>query len=102
MQVKSESEDAQSYPTLSDPMDCSLPGSSIHGIFQARVLEWGAIEWTPIKVKPKFAQQALILLYLLTSLITIEHCPGLEGHIWKTQALKVIDGHALKGLFTKV
>ena len=43
MQVKSESEDAQSYQTLSDPMDCSLPGSSIHGIFQARVLEWGAI-----------------------------------------------------------
>ena len=34
---------AQSYPTPSDPMDCSLPGSSIHGIFQARVLEWGAI-----------------------------------------------------------
>ena len=43
MKVKSESEVAQSYLTLSDPMDCSLPGSSIHGIFQARVLEWGAI-----------------------------------------------------------
>ena len=42
MKVKSESEVAQSYPTLSNPMDCSLPGSSIHGIFQARVLEWGA------------------------------------------------------------
>ena len=42
--VKSESEVAQSCPTLSDPMDCSLPGSSIHGIFQARVLEWVAIE----------------------------------------------------------
>ena len=42
MQVKSESEVAQSCLTLSDPMDCSLPGSSIHGIFQARVLEWGA------------------------------------------------------------
>ena len=40
MQVKSESEVAQSCPTLSDPMDCSLPGSSIQGIFQARVLEW--------------------------------------------------------------
>ena len=40
--VKSESEVTQSCPTLSDPMDCSLPGSSIHGIFQARVLEWGA------------------------------------------------------------
>ena len=42
MKVKSESEVAQSCPTLSDPMDCSPPGSSIHGIFQARVLEWGA------------------------------------------------------------
>ena len=38
-----ESEVAQSCPTLSDPIDCSLPGSSVHGIFQARVLEWGAI-----------------------------------------------------------
>ena len=43
MKVKSESEVAQSCPTLSNPMDCSLPGSSAHGIFQARVLEWGAI-----------------------------------------------------------
>ena len=43
MKVKSESEVAQSGPTPSDPMDCSLPGSSVHGIFQARVLEWGAI-----------------------------------------------------------
>ena len=42
MKVKSESEVAQLCPTLSDPRDCSLPGSSIHGIFQARVLEWGA------------------------------------------------------------
>ena len=40
---ENESEFAQSYLTLNDPMDCSLPGSSVHGIFQARVLEWGAI-----------------------------------------------------------
>ena len=46
MNVKSESEGAQSCPTLSNPMDCSLPGSSIHGIFQARVLEWGAIAFS--------------------------------------------------------
>ena len=46
--VKSESEVAQSCPTLSDPMDCSLPGSSVHGIFQARVLEWGAIAFSNI------------------------------------------------------
>ena len=43
MKVKSESEVAQSCPTLSEPMDCSLPGSSIYGIFQARILEWVAI-----------------------------------------------------------
>ena len=46
MKVKSESEVAQSCPTLSDPMDFSPPGSSIHGIFQARVLEWGAIAFS--------------------------------------------------------
>ena len=45
---ESESEVAQSCPTLSDPMDCSLPGSSVHGIFQTRVLEWGAIDWNSI------------------------------------------------------
>ena len=46
MKVKSESEVAQSCLTLSDPMDCSLPGSSIRGIFQARVLEWDAIAFS--------------------------------------------------------
>ena len=46
MKVKSESEVAQSRPTLHDPMDCSLPGSPIHGIFQARVLEWVAIAFS--------------------------------------------------------
>ena len=46
MKVKSQSEVGQSCPTLSDPMDCSLPGSSVHGIFQARVLEWGAIAFS--------------------------------------------------------
>ena len=51
MKVKSESEVVQSYPTLSNPMDCSLPGSSIHGIFQARVLEWVAIAFSEITCK---------------------------------------------------
>ena len=46
MKVKSESEVAQSCPTLSDPMDCSLPGFSVHGILQARVLEWVAIAFS--------------------------------------------------------
>ena len=55
MKVKSESEVAQSCPTLRDPMDCSLPGSSIHGIFQARVLEWGAIVFSaPLPGKSQF------------------------------------------------
>ena len=56
MKVKSESEVAQSCPTLSDPMDCSPPGSSIHGIFQARVLEWGAIAFSELEKLhlPKF------------------------------------------------
>ena len=46
MKVKSQSEVAQSCPTLRDPMDCSPPGSSVHGIFQARVLEWGAMAFS--------------------------------------------------------
>ena len=55
MKVKSESEVAQSCPTLSDPMDCSPPGSSIYGIFQARVLEWGAIAFSEIDLScPKW------------------------------------------------
>ena len=49
MKVESESEVTQSCLTLSDPKDCSLPGSSIHGIFQARVLEWGATAFSPEK-----------------------------------------------------
>ena len=57
IKVKSQSEVAQSCLTLSDPMDCSLPGSSIHGIFQARVLEWGAIAFS--KTCPK----KIIIIY---------------------------------------
>ena len=52
MKVKSESEVSQSCPTLSDPLDCSGPGSSVHGILQARVLEWGAIAFSPAPIKP--------------------------------------------------
>ena len=50
MKVKSEGEDAQACPTLSDPMDCSLPGSSIRGIFQARVPEWVAIAFSVFQI----------------------------------------------------
>ena len=59
MKVKSESEVAQSCQTLSDPMDCSLPGSSVHGIFQARVLEWGAIAFSGLY--PRFANTTYTL-----------------------------------------
>ena len=52
MKVKSEREVTQSCLTPSDPMDCSLPGSSVHGIFQARVLEWGAIAFSRERVYP--------------------------------------------------
>ena len=59
MKVKSESEVTQPSPTLCDPMDCSLPGSSIHSILQARVLEWGAISFS--------VTVARIVQWLLTS-----------------------------------
>ena len=56
LKVKGESEVAQSCPTLSDPMDCSPPGSSVHGIFQARVLEWGAIAFSRLQYwRPQFS-----------------------------------------------
>ena len=48
--IANESEVAQSCPTLRDPMDCSPPGSSIHGTFQARVLQWGAIAFSEVMV----------------------------------------------------
>ena len=54
MKVKSKSEVAQLCPTLSDPMDCNPPGSSIHGIFQARVLEWGAIAFSDSPFIPTY------------------------------------------------
>ena len=54
MKAKSESEVVQSCPTLSDAMDCSLPGSSVDGIFQARVLEWGAIAFSECRARCGF------------------------------------------------
>ena len=53
MKVKSESEVAQSCPALCDPMDCSQPGSSLHGIFQVRILEWGAISFSRGSSRPR-------------------------------------------------
>ena len=62
MKVKSESEVAQSCLTLSDPMDCSLPGFSIHGIFQARVLGWGAIAFSIVSTRLR-----LLVVWLMYS-----------------------------------
>ena len=60
-EVKSESEVAHLCPTLSNPMDCSLPGSSVHGIFQARVLEWGAITFSMDHTGPAQTHFALLI-----------------------------------------
>ena len=59
IKVKSESEAAQPCLTLSDPVDCSLPGSPVHGIFQARVLEWGAIAFSERTLKHSYKKPAL-------------------------------------------
>ena len=67
MKVKSESEVMQSCLTLSDPMDCSLPGSSVHGIFQAGVLEWGAIAFSKTLVWQLWDG------YLQISLLQVQH-----------------------------
>ena len=69
MKAESESEVAQSCPTLSDPMDCSLPGSSVHGIFQARVLEWGAIAFSEVWSGQGIKTRCLLVKY------TVPHAP---------------------------
>ena len=74
MKVKSEREVAQSCLTLRNPMDCSLPGSSIHGIFQARVLEWGAIAFSSLKPGLKDFEH----VNELNCMQLFEHSLGLE------------------------
>ena len=69
MKAKSEREVAQSCPTLSDPMDYSLPGCSVHGIFQARVLEWGAIAFSKMKVTRNQIGHRMIVLFFFYSLL---------------------------------
>ena len=65
MKVKRESEVVQLCLTLSDPMDCSLPGSSVHGLFQARVLEWGAIAFSNLHLGLSIYTQHGFLALLL-------------------------------------
>ena len=74
MKVKSEREVAQSCLTFHDPMDSSLPGSSIHGIFQARVLEWGAIAFS----------ESMNIMYVMTSLVA--QLVKNPSAMWKTWA----------------
>ena len=75
MKVKSESEVTQSCPTLSDPMNCSPPGSSIHGICQARVLEWGAITFLILYAAAAAAAAAKSLQSCLTLCDPIDSSP---------------------------
>ena len=72
IKVKSENEVTQSCPTLSDPMDCSLPGSSVHGIFQARVLEWGAIAFSSLVIREMQIQTTMKHYMIPTEMIGIK------------------------------
>ena len=74
MKVKSESEVTQSCLTLSDPMDYSLPGSSAHGIFQARVLEWGASAFSTKYQKSQQKMDNFLLLQLLSRFSRVRLC----------------------------
>ena len=78
-EVKSEMEVAQSCPTLSDPMDCSLPGSSVHGIFQARVLEWGAIAFSV-----KYIDTKLFIVFFYCPFKNCRICKDVTGLILDT------------------
>ena len=88
MRVKSESEVAQLCPTLSIPMDCSLPGSSVHGIFQARVLEWGAIAFSDIKLRRcklflsgKYVNALCPVETMATKVVDLLPCKTLTTHV---------------------
>ena len=75
VKVESESEVAQSCPTHSDPMDRSLPGSSVHGIFQARVLEWGAIAFSIALTRWTLVGKVMSLLFNMLSRLAITFLP---------------------------
>ena len=77
MKAKSESEVAQSCPTLSDPMDCSPPGSCVHGIVQARVLEWGAIAFSKVSTRAVFSSFFFWLRRIAAQGLSLVAVPGL-------------------------
>ena len=72
MKMKSEREVTELCPTLRDPMDCSPPGSSVHGIFQARVLEWGAIAFSEGKEIVRYKSLVVSLSKLHSDLTSQE------------------------------
>ena len=77
MKVESENEVIQSFLTLSDPMDCSPPGSSIHGIFQARVLEWGAIAFSECFLYYLSRDTIIIKVITAAAAKSLQSCPTL-------------------------
>ena len=86
MKVKSQSKVVQSYPTLRDPMDCSLSGSSIHGIFQATVLEWGAIAFSMTNLDSVLKSRDITLLtkvYVIKAMVFPVVMYGCES--WTTE-----------------
>ena len=85
---ESESEVAQSCPTLYDPMDCSLPGFSVHGIFQARVLEWGAISFSRGSSLPRDQTQISCIL-------------GRRFTVWATREVQKIHAYSPKNIKIK-
>ena len=89
MKVKSESEVAQSCPTLSDPMDCSLPGSSTHGIFQARVLEWVAIAFSDFSTQG-YINTYIIFIYNVNTLYNIYSDERGDSHMILVKNLTLI------------
>ena len=118
IRVKSESEVAQSCPTLSDLMNCSPPGSSIHGIFQARVLEWGAIAFSrpvqqedpkPMISKNPTKQSSKIALHCDPGLVSPNHEQINKGRQTRTpkymrnaSTLRQTETHGRKQLWGRV
>ena len=88
MKVKSESEVAQSCPTLHDPMDCSPPGFSVHGIFQARVLEWGASAFSDYL--PTKAKDFLLISRVFVTAVSPREALLLPGREFEIQKAKNI------------
>ena len=106
MKVKSESEVAQSCPTLLDPMYCSPPGSSVHGIFQARVLEWGAIAFSEPGSEPwintcseSVYMRIWCLVIILKEMGIPDHLTCLLRNLYAGQEATVRTGHGTTDWF---